>query len=66
VFGVHHFTLSVSDVDRSVAFYGTFGFRVALRWEAPDESLSIVHLTLDGFVLELFGYAANAGAAPRA
>jgi catechol 2,3-dioxygenase-like lactoylglutathione lyase family enzyme len=68
VFRAHHCTLSVSDLDRSVAFYGLFGFRVGVRWKAPDGALEIVHLVLSGFVLEVFGYASNVGAVtpPRA
>jgi len=32
-----------------------------LIWESDDGSLRIAHLVLNGFILELFNYAANAG-----
>jgi glyoxylase I family protein len=65
MFTAHHFTLSVADLNATVTFYGVFGFRPQFAWEADDGSLRIVHLALDGFILELFGYATNAGRAPR-
>jgi glyoxylase I family protein len=59
-FALHHFTLSVRDIDRSVEFYRIFGFRHALRWTAPDGSLEIEHLVNgDGFIIELFQYREN-------
>ncbi|HSV66737.1 MAG TPA: VOC family protein [Mycobacteriales bacterium] len=61
-FAVHHFTVSVRDVDDSTAFYGIFGFRLALRWDAPDNSLVIAHLADEsGFILEMFSYHENGG-----
>jgi glyoxylase I family protein len=62
MFSVHHATLSVADLDRSIAFYGHFGFEPVIRWAAEDSSLQIVHLALGGIILELFCYAANHGA----
>lgn len=64
MFTPHHFTVSVSSIDKSTAFYETFGFRVMHTWRAEDGSLTIVHLILDAFILELFGFAQNAGQDP--
>ena len=64
MFAAHHCALSVADLAASVGFYELLGFRVGHRWAAGDGSLEIVHLVLGGFVLELFAYADNAGAAP--
>jgi len=61
MFSVHHGTLSVADLDRSIAFYSHFGFEPVTRWAADDGSLQIVHLALGGIILELFCYAANHG-----
>lgn len=59
-YAVHHFTVSVRDIDTAASFYGVFGFRLALRWTAPDRSLSIAHLANgDGLILEMFQYADN-------
>ena len=64
-FTPHHWTLSVSSADASAAFYAAFGFRTALTWAAEDGSLTISHLARDdGFILELFEYAANRGRGP--
>jgi catechol 2,3-dioxygenase-like lactoylglutathione lyase family enzyme len=59
MFSIHHGTLSVADLDRSIAFYSHFGFEPVTRWAAEDGSLGIVHLSLGGIILELFCYAAN-------
>jgi catechol 2,3-dioxygenase-like lactoylglutathione lyase family enzyme len=64
VFTAHHFALSVADLDVSVQFYASFGFRSRFAWEADDASLRIIHLILDGFILELFCCADNAGDPP--
>jgi glyoxylase I family protein len=58
MFSVHHGTLSVADLDRSIAFYNQFGFEMVTRWAAEDGSLGIVQLSLGGIILELC-YAAN-------
>lgn len=60
-FKVHHFTISVRDIDDSSRFYTLFGFELALRWDALDGSLSIAHLADEsGFILEMFQYNENA------
>jgi glyoxylase I family protein len=65
LFKPHHCALSVRDIDQSEAFYSMFGFKLVLRWAAPDDSLTIVHLTRDdGFILELFEYESNRETGP--
>jgi glyoxylase I family protein len=61
MFTPHHFTLSVSNIDKSITYYETFGFKLMHVWRAEDGSLAIVHLDLNGFILELFGFTHNAG-----
>lgn len=74
--GVHHFALTVSDVDRAVAFYSDFGFEVVADREVagdyveqitgvPGAEVRICHLSGHGHNLELLQYLAPPGA-PRA
>jgi catechol 2,3-dioxygenase-like lactoylglutathione lyase family enzyme len=74
--GVHHFALTVSDVDRAVAFYGDFGLEVVADREVagdyveqitgvPGAKVRICHLSGHGHNLELLQYLAPPGA-PRA
>jgi catechol 2,3-dioxygenase-like lactoylglutathione lyase family enzyme len=74
--GVHHFSLSVLDVERSVAFYRQFGFEVVSDREVdgdyvevmtgvPEAHVRITHLTGFGHNLELLEYKRPRGA-PRA
>jgi len=56
VYAIHHVALSVTDRERSVAFYAKLGFREVHLWEADDKSLTITHLKLGDFILELFCY----------
>jgi glyoxylase I family protein len=53
---IHHVSLSVSDLTTSIAFYSRLGFAEVLRWRSDDGSLTIVHLKLRAFILELFNY----------
>lgn len=58
MYRIHHVALSVTNREESTEFYGKLGFSEAHFWEAEDKSLSITHLALDGFILELFCFAA--------
>jgi glyoxylase I family protein len=56
MYSIHHTALSVSDRAASIAFYEKLGFQQVHQWIADDESLSITHLRLGVFMLELFCY----------
>nr|VFK54979.1 MAG: Glyoxalase/Bleomycin resistance protein/Dioxygenase superfamily protein [Candidatus Kentron sp. TUN]VFK58585.1 MAG: Glyoxalase/Bleomycin resistance protein/Dioxygenase superfamily protein [Candidatus Kentron sp. TUN]VFK61152.1 MAG: Glyoxalase/Bleomycin resistance protein/Dioxygenase superfamily protein [Candidatus Kentron sp. TUN] len=51
MFSFHHVSISVTDIDRSIQFYETLGFKVVLRWKADDQSLQITHLRLNEVIL---------------
>ena len=73
--GIHHFALTVSDMDRSLAFYtGLFGLEVASDREVerdyiekitavPGAHQRLVHLSGYGHRLELLEYKAPRGEA---
>lgn len=57
MYSIHHVALSVTNRKKSVEFYSKLGFKQVHLWEADDKSLSITHLKLGDFILELFCYA---------
>lgn len=57
MYAIHHIALSVTNRERSVEFYSKLGFKQVHLWEAEDNSLTITHLKLGDFILELFCYA---------
>jgi catechol 2,3-dioxygenase-like lactoylglutathione lyase family enzyme len=71
--GVHHFALTVEDVDRAVAFYRGFGLEVVADREVAGDyveritglagvDVRICHLSGHGHNLELLEYRSPAGA----
>ena len=55
-FKIHHISINVSDLIESYDFYLSLGFTEYYRYCSPDESLRIIHLLKEGFILELFYY----------
>jgi len=53
---VHHVCVAVTDLERSVAFYESLGFRRAATFGPPDGSRTIVQLTLGEGMVELISY----------
>jgi catechol 2,3-dioxygenase-like lactoylglutathione lyase family enzyme len=71
--GIHHFALTVADIERAVAFYRSFGLDVVADREVVGDyveqitgltgvNLRICHLSGHGHNLELLEYRAPTGA----
>lgn len=58
----HHTAISVSNLEKTLSFYETFGFEQVHRYD--DENKVGVKLKLKGYVLELFVYKQNAESTP--
>jgi len=56
IFRAHHVSLTVADMDRSVAFYCSFGFVVSHEYLSSDGRRRMAHLRLGTFTLELFQF----------
>lgn len=55
----HHTAISVRSLEKSLAFYEQLGFKQVHRYDEADGSMSIVHLKLGEYFLEIFVYNKN-------
>lgn len=55
-FRAHHISLTVADIERSVAFYRFFGFVVSHSYVSENRARLISHLRLGSLTLELFQF----------
>lgn len=51
---LHHISINVTDMNRSLAFYAMLGMEVFYAYE--DNDVVIKHLTNGDFIIELFSY----------
>lgn len=59
MFSPHHVAISVTDLEVSKAFYEKLGFHEVMRWQAENQTLTIVQMELAGMLLEMFCYASS-------
>ncbi len=53
-FKPHHVAISVKDIAKSKRFYEIFGFKEVFSYH--DENLSLCHMKLGDFILEIFAF----------
>lgn len=56
MFSYHHTAISVEKISETVEFYKKLGFNEIFTWNSEDQQLTIVHLKLGMFMLEVFCY----------
>lgn len=61
---LHHTAISVRNLENSLEFYMKLGYQQVHRWNAEDNSLTVVHLKLGESFLEVFAYEQNQDGEP--
>jgi catechol 2,3-dioxygenase-like lactoylglutathione lyase family enzyme len=59
MFKYHHTALTTNDLERQQYFYENLGFNVSFRWFSDDNSIKLIFLDLDGFLLEILYFKDN-------
>lgn len=55
-FSIHHISINVSNLANSLNFYCSLGFVECHKYYSSNDSVKIIHLSKDKFILELFHY----------